>query len=126
MKTRTYKLYGASTTSANALASVIIQRDGYISAIHGSIVMDAVADAHYIYAELSFVNVSQVATNDTLGPIFELREYLDVAANGATVSGQNSGISGIAIPVKAGDRLYLNITSSACNGFESFFVYVAE
>lgn len=126
MKTRAYKLYAATTTATNAAASFIVQRDGFIHGFHGSMVIDATADNHYCYAEVSNQSVSQATTNDTLGPMFELREYHNVGAAGVVASGQNSGISGLSIPVKAGDRIYLNILSSACNGFTTIFVYIAE
>lgn len=126
VKTKTYKLYAASTTSANALASVIIQRDGYIHGISGQMHIDNVVDNHYVIAELSFNSVAQATTNDTIGPICEMREFHNVGAAGSFRSGTGLSLGGLGIPVKAGDRLYLHTTSTVVNSYISYYVYVAE
>lgn len=126
MRTKVYKLYANTATSSNAAASIIVQRDGYIHAIAGNMAADNTADGSSFLAELSTQSVSQATTNDTLGVLFALREYHNSGAAGTFLSGKSSSVSGLAIPVKAGDRLYLNTSQTAVNLYTEFFVYVAE
>lgn len=125
-KTKVYKIYGSAAASTNSLASIIIQRDGYIHGLHASLSAISEVNGHYFNAELSFSSVSQSTTNDTIGPIFGLELRIVNASNGNFVNNRLASISGLAIPVKAGDRLYLNTAQSASTCYCTFYVYVAE
>lgn len=125
-KTKTYKLYGTAAASTNALASLIIQRDGYIHALAGSLSFSSSTNGHYAFVELSFTNTAQTVTNDTVGPIFELDAWVASGAAGTLQGTKEKTISGLAIPVKAGDRLYLNTNQSAAALHANFYIHVAE
>lgn len=122
MVTKVYKLY--ASTAASAAASLIIQRRGSITAIKWSAILDSTADNNNIDVELSFTPTGQLSTNDTVGPIDQVKLINNVGAAGSTQFGINQVTNGLAIPVNAGDRLYLNAAGTA--GSITCFVYVAE
>lgn len=125
MRTKTYKLYGTTAASANALATVIIQRSGYIHAIVGNLLLHSSTTGHGARAELSKLSVSQYNTNDTTDVLCELDTLVTNAANGTVNNSKNVAISGLGIPVTAGDRLYLNVYTDA-SMHANWFIYVAE
>lgn len=125
MKTKVYKLYGTTAVNANALAQVIIQRDGYIHGILGNVTLNSGTTGHYVNAELSFQSVAQTNTNDTNGPFFEISLWVFTGAAGCVQNSRSEAISGLAIPVKAGDRLYLNVQAAASSNINAY-IYVAE
>lgn len=123
--TRVYKLYGANNADTNALASLIIQQTGVITAIVGHITRESGAAQTNAVGELSFSSVGQTATNDTVGPIFAVTTLGAFTAAGSVNQTNVGHVSNIAIPVQSGDRLYLNLKmSGAAQTYVTFFVYV--
>lgn len=124
MVTKAYKLYTA--TAANAAASLIIQRRGVITAIKWAAQLDNSGDNTGLNAELSFTPTGQVTTNDTIGPIDQVKGIQNVGAAGVSWTAVNTVTNGLAIPVNAGDRLYLNTGACSATADITCFVYVAE
>lgn len=107
-----YKLYGAGTGGTESgVASLDIQFDGVITAIHTAHSADLDADTEFSLAEASFLSTATMTTNDARGSLItsELRAVGTVA--GAIAA--NSGVGPVEIPVSAGERVFLHFNSSA-------------
>lgn len=129
MVTRIYKLYGSTASTANALAQIVFQAPGMITAVALSAVMDSLTDNSTYIAELSFANVIFNTTNDPIGPIAEIRDYNNVnaASTGQAFSAQQLCVTGLAIPVDIGTRIYLNAALSGTLTMNcSIFIYVLQ
>lgn len=106
-----YKLFGAgSGGTENSLASLDIQNEGVIVGIWGSLLGDLDADTETLSVEASFLSTNTIASNDARGSLFLLSAQTAGAANFLS---QNAGISGLAIPVAAGERVHLHVVASA-------------
>jgi len=123
---KVYKLYGSSTTTANAVAQLDIQRNGNIVALSfSSRGVTNAADSHAQW-EVSFASAGQYATNDTVGPIGEIWQGQDDSQRQREA--WNHSISGFAIPVGVGDRLYLHtyVSGTFSGNNCAVYVYVME
>lgn len=127
---RSYTLKLCSTTAgtSNAAASVTVPRKGSIVAIEcvacgtGGAGVDG-----RVSFELSGQSVSSVTSNDTVDMVFA---HINIASNIASSATQSSNcITGIARPVEAGARLYINQVAGG-TAFGSavcvFLVHIAE
>lgn len=118
------KLYAANTTTTNAAASIQFPRRGRIRGLLCTCGLVAGADSTRVYNELSFSNVNQVATNDTIGPIAGFENYQ------RWTTGTPQGMATINqfvpcdVAVNAGDRLYLNQLIGGTVTTEATTVYV--
>lgn len=124
---KVYKLYGASTSTANAVAQLDFTRAGNIVAIAHAARVAGSADYNFAW-EVSFASAAQAATNDTVGPIYEFRMARDISLESETCF-DNGAISGFAIPVGVGDRLYLHLTLGAgtlTSNQAAVYLYVME
>lgn len=124
--TKVYKLYCAVSADTNAAAQVTIQRSGRIVAISLGCALDSVTDNSSAAVELSFSSSAQAATNDTVGPVAMVRPWNNFTTSGNTCpSVDRSNLSGLNIPVSAGDRLYINVDGSGTyTAYVDCFVYV--
>lgn len=127
MRTRVYKLYGSVSATTNAAAQITVQRPGIISAILFSGRVDGLTNDTAVYWELAFGSTSQIAVNDTQGSLAECSYYINTLTSGIIDGAIQSLVNGIAIPVAAGDRLYLNaVVVGSLDSRLSAFLYVAE
>lgn len=128
MATRVYKLFGnnAAAATANANAQVIIQRNGFITAIHISSQFPSAVNGDNSGWEISTSSAGQLNTNDAVGPLLQINQYNKIAAAGSYEGVQCSKIEGIAISLAAGDRLYLNYSGTAATSYCWCYVYVTE
>lgn len=108
---RTYKLSATITTTANNVASVLVARSGRIRCIRWEVGYDAPADNSAVNVELSTMASSQLGSNDTPNTIDEFRNTTNLTTSGA-FNGGRSKQSVLDYPIAAGERLYLNTTTS--------------
>lgn len=105
------KLYWTSATTGSAVCSLVIPQTGLITSIAWAVSAKAGAgvDGLCMY-ELSTASVTSITTNDTPG------NSLDNVMLSAPISGGASHVAkssaGFAIPVQAGDRLYIHCYAS--------------
>ncbi len=123
-----YKLAGVGSGGVeNALAQLDIQFDGVITAIHGSIVNNGTSNAAFSNAEVSFLSVNTIDTNDTRGSLFTLGTKVALVTSGMNNNAANSGIGGLAIAVNAGERLWLHMTATASVATNAnIYIYVED
>lgn len=129
MRTTIYKLYANFTSSQNGLASLTIPRGGRITAITGRLRVVGPANAAQVLAELSFLPTAQATVNDARGVLAEVGYSFAMTTSGASPTDEHVVLTGIAIPVNVGDRLYVNTTvsGSVSSGTSvAYFVYVTE
>lgn len=123
MKTRIYQIAGGFTAGGAGYFYVDPLNDGHIVAVEITMITAPVAAAFAI-AELSTQALQQYDINDAQGPIANL--LLQVNAGGEPGAGQTS-LTGVAIPIKARQRLYLNLVGAGANqSYVSCRVHVAE
>lgn len=106
-RTYTLKLCSATTTTANAAASVSVPRSGRVVAIDAELAVlgGAGVDARMVL-ELSRQSVSTVGSNDTAElALSHVSVAVPIANSGASSRVSSSGLSA---PVEAGARLYIN------------------
>lgn len=104
---RTYKMAtNAISASANAVVSMQILRSGRIRSIRWSAMLVAITVGTGV-AEISFSNISQIATNNTVGVVDELKAASNLLTSGLSSSSISSQRM-LDIPVNAGEILYLN------------------
>lgn len=123
-----YKLYGAGTGGTqNSLASLDIQFDGTVTAIHGSLAADMDADSESVTAEASFLSVNTSGVNDARGSLITLAAQMSLTTSGVAVTAINSGVSNLSIPVSAGERVHLHLTGAAgVTSLVSVYLYVDD
>ena len=125
-----YKLYGTGTTSASAVASLDIRRDGFIVAVLGTLTItaaDALNDGFTV--EASFASTSGIGSNDTSASFFAMTQAQGFLTSGGGPAGVNLSVSGLAVPVRAGERLYLHAQLTGNAGpshFTSIYLFVME
>jgi len=122
-----YKLFASVAATSDAVAQLDIVGDGFISAIWGYLTVegaDALNDG--IGFEVSFASTSGFNSNDTRASIFGLDTRQEFLTSGGATPGMFGSVSGLRIPVLAGERIYLhsleNGTITAGRGTFWFFV----
>lgn len=109
-----YKLQGTGSGGVeNSLASLDIQFDGVITALHASMVADFDADLESCHAEASFLSTNTISSNDARGSLIIVAGTNAQAAAGATVVAVNSGVGPVDIPVTAGERVHMHLSATA-------------
>lgn len=129
MRTRIISLYGSGSSSADAVAQVIVPRNSIITALNMEVWTEtataAVGRSHW---ELSFSSARQVTTNDAIGPIACCIFAPNFAANGVYNARSAVQLAGVAIPARGEDRIYLHLGIAGTPGTCACrcFVYLAE
>jgi len=120
-----YKLFGSGTGGAeNSIASLDIQFDGLIRAIHGALIADLDADGEYCWSEASFLSSNTVSVNDSRGSLIILGVQ---TSNTVNVISANSGIGGLAIAVSSGERVHLHANATAgVTSTAQIYIYVED
>lgn len=122
-----YALYDTSTASADSVAQLDIQFDGHITAWHAALECQAVADAEGAAYEVSFLSSNTLTSNDSRGSILIVRYLAELTTSGATTTTMNDGLSGLYIPVTAGERIWVHaeITGTLTSEFNAH-LYVED
>lgn len=110
MKTRTYQVIANYGAGGNATAYLDVVADGYIVGLEINLTVDYVATATSI-CEVSTQGLFQGAQNNALGIIGALHGYGKAGENKSHVT----AISGLAIPIKQGNRIYVNSAGNVNN-----------
>ena len=128
MLTRVYKMFATAAAASNAAAQLTLQGNGRITAVLLGMSMNSVTDNDEASFELSFGNYSQVQSNDAIGPFAQMGLTSNFVTSGMDKSGKELFIGGIAIPVRVGNIVYLNIGGvTGTPTVDCFaFIYVAE
>lgn len=104
-----YKLYAAFTTTADSLASLDVQFDGIITCVDWSVMADLDANAEAFEAEVSFLSSRTIGKNDARGSISSIAaQAAGAEAAGFAITQVNKPVSGLRIPVSAGERIHLH------------------
>lgn len=121
---KVYKIYGASTASANAVANIQIARRGVITGILFALNVTSGASVCRTASEISFANAAQITTNDTVGPLASA----EVASPIASSQHSFNLFVPLDVGVNAGDRLYLNqvIAGTVSASSANIYIYVKE
>lgn len=123
-----YKLYGTGDGDTdNDTASFDVQFNGDIVAIHQTITGNLDANDEYVNYEVSFLSTGTFTTNDARGSLFISGTRRHFTTSGGSNSTSNSSVSGLRIPVSAGERIHLHAdastgVSSSCHTY----VYVDD
>jgi hypothetical protein len=110
-RSKILKMYWTSATTGSAATSLVIPQNGVITSVAWGLVGKAGAgvDGVLMY-ELSTASISTITTNDTPG------NSIDTATGAANISGGTWPTfmlkTVLAIPVAAGDRLYIHCYAS--------------
>lgn len=104
-----YKLYYTGTASVDAAASLDLQSDLVIVAMHLNLSVGS-ADAlnEGVACEISFASTSGFSSNDTKSSIIGGATYQNFLTTGGALPGSPIVVSGVAIPGAAGERMYLH------------------
>jgi len=123
MKTRIYQIAGGFAAGGAGFFFVDPLNDGHIVAVEITLITDPVAAAFTI-VELSTQALQQHEVNDAQGPISNCMLQVNAAGEPGTAC---TSLTGIALPIKARQRLYLNCVGAAANqSYVSCRVHVAE
>lgn len=98
-----YSLYSA----ADGSVSIDVRENDVIEAVHLETYTLAPVDGAVAKAELSFGSASQFTTNDASGIIASVANASD-ATVGVGKAMNSTFLSGIQVPINAGERLYLH------------------
>lgn len=106
---RLYATPGTGSVVSDA-ASLIIPRNGNIIGANIQITLVVPAGDGPVQAQLSLQSVAQFTTNDAGGVILDLSVYyeFDSSSVASHVNVVQSYVSGIRIPVVAGQKLYIH------------------
>lgn len=118
-----YKLF--ASTSGDSVASLDIQLDGEIQAIHMSgeaVAADALDDGYK--AELSFLSTNTFSNNDVRGSLMTIQAKLGLLTQGGGNVATNAQISSLGIPVAAGERVHLHISFAGGISAAAVFAYM--
>lgn len=123
-----YKLAASiSGGTENDLASIDIQSDGTLYAVHAAVQCDLDADGEFARAEVSFLSTQTIGSNDSRGSIFGVAKRVSLTTSGVGDGGINAGLSGLRIPVMAGERVHLHANSTAgVTGGAEVYMYVED
>lgn len=114
MPTQVLGMYGDITGGGqDAIASLDIPTDGYITGVDWDVEWDCDADTEFLRAELSFVSTTQIQQNDVRGRISSVSSRISFTTSGLGVGQIQKFVGPLDTPVNAGERLYLHVTTTA-------------
>lgn len=115
-----YQLYGTAAASADSIANLDIQFTGEIVAWQMTAAGASMATADDAFGvECSFLSSSMFASNDARGVICRVQNQIGAAGGQSEV---HESLSGLAIPVVAGERVHLHAAVSGGTGTVAAFV----
>jgi len=120
---RSYKFYGTTAATSNALAQIQVLAGARIKSVRWRIGVDAITDGGMFYVELSTQGVGQPTINNPSGIISCMRVCANFVTSGLDLSGlcQQDLID---CPVGLGQILYLNtyVPAGTITAFVDCFV----
>lgn len=116
--------------AGDAAAAIDVREDSDIVAIAGTMTaLDLDTEADFCRAELSFLSTNQMSTNDARGSLLQL-ELQGTVETLVGVMVPQTAIAvdlGDGIPVNAGERVYIHIsTSTGVTPRAIFMLYMAQ
>lgn len=102
-----YTLRNNFTASADGGASLDVQFDGVITCLDWHVLADLDADGEIAAVEVSFLSSNTLGVNDARGSLSAIRMRA-AGTPGFAVAAVNKAVSGIRVPVSAGERIYLH------------------
>lgn len=126
MITRLRALRSNTAASTDNAASIQLVKRGLIVGVNLVLRVDSAADNESYDVELCFFPTFQSGANDGAGIIAVAGLANNFVTSGLSATGQVIFVSGIAIPVDAGTRLYLNTTQSGGTFNVRAVVHIAE
>jgi hypothetical protein len=119
MVTKVYNFFYSGAGNASGLVNNLVTQRGFITAYSLDLGIIPGSTSNDISFELSFVNAVQVGTNGVLGPICSIACSASFTAAGTGMFQASKSLSGLMIPVNAGDTIYVN--SLNANGLTARF-----
>ena len=126
MSMRVYNMFYSATADVDQAVSLSFQEAGFITMVHMSLIVNAAIDNVRTKGELSFSPAYQGDVNDTVGPIAFVQSQSNFVTSGLDYNSTNVILPGLRIPVKIGNRIYLNtgdLVGAQVSQFK-IFVYV--
>lgn len=126
---KTRKLYASISATSNDAAHLDVQRSGVIRMVQWCITNSTAAPAagDYVLAELSFSSTAQTATSDAVGILSMATGDSNFTTSGNGFSGLVASVGPTAIPVRQGDRLYLNaVEAGSSTWLVSVIIHIDE
>lgn len=121
-----YKLFNNFTASADAAAQLDVQFDGIITAVDWSVAGDLDADGENYGIEVSFLSTNTLGNNDSRGSLSEIRSQAS-GTPGFIRDGVNKGVSGLRVPVSAGERMFMHgALSGTANVNATCYIHVDD
>lgn len=100
--------------TADAAATVTIPVTTFILGVTWHLMYTAgniVAGPEYVYGQIGLSSVYQTAS-DFQGILSEFGGVTALSTNGAIAAGFSGGVMGISCPMKAGEKVYVNVVES--------------
>ncbi len=118
-----YKLYASS--SGDSVASFDVQLDGEIKALLMSADASG-ADAlnEGVLAELSFLSSNTFANSDVRGSLMTIQIRFGVLTSGGMNASENYHVSGLEVPVNAGERIFLHVSDQGTLTGRNVYAYL--
>jgi len=113
-----YKLYASVAATADGIASLDIQFDGVITAIDWTVTGDLDADLEAYIAEVSFLSTNTLSANDSRGSLSQVGERA-AGTPGFVVSRSQKTVSGLRVPVSAGERMYMHASLTGSGSMDA-------
>lgn len=115
------KLY--ATTTGDAAAAVDVPQSGHIVGVYWSADGPLSADGDILAAELSFGSTNAFAANDTRQVISEIRGQTQLVTSGQIFISWNQYHPVPDVPVGAGERLFLHLSTGLTVRVACFVYY---
>jgi len=112
-----YKLFGSAGSDTDGLAQLDVQFDGHIVAWYitaTAAAADGLGDGFEI--EVSFLSGSMFVNNDARGIIAMASAIQNFLTTGGAGLYVNTGMSGLSIPVNAGERIFMHYNGISAPG----------
>ncbi len=121
-----YKLRNSFSVSADDAASLDIQFDGEMVAYWWAVSADMDADTEAFQVEVSFLSSNTLAANDARGSISTVQSSAS-GTPGFVVQDIAGGLTGLRIPVIAGERIHMHgVLTGAASVLAAFYMYVND
>lgn len=124
---RVIKLYATASADTDAAVYCVIPNNGIVTGVAWHALATSAAATSSAKWELSFTPARQTTVNDATGPFSMCNIGHIFATSGLAQATENVQELGLALPVVAGDRLFLNVEVTGTITSEvNVFVYIAE
>ena len=104
-----YQLYGSVSAAADGVARIDVQFQGEIVGYSLEVEGNLNGDQDRVAAEVSFLSASMMTSNDARGVIASIQGRISLITSGMAAAAFSKTLSGLYIPVVAGERIYLHV-----------------